>query len=218
MYVLPTLHRIHATNTQYNYDSIQAVISRINPDVVAVEIRPEDETADTSYLKQFYPLEMWMMRYWQPNAVVKGFDWLGKELEGKPVPERYWQDQSWLKALQQKLSADTVYQKKLEACALYTKQRMPALQSSSLKAIMQGTDGQLVRAYYECLTGRLRGSDYEALPNFYAERDKHIQQNVIAISRQYPGKTIVVLTGADHYPFLVDAVRREKDIVLRMPF
>jgi hypothetical protein len=217
VYLLPTLHRMHATNIQYNYDTLQAIVARIQPDVVAVELRPEDEGADTAYLRQNYPYEMWMMRYWQPAGIIKGFDWLGTELEGRPIPTRYWQDHSRIKALQQLLASDTAYSKKLEACTLYTNQRMPVLQSGSLHNILQGNDALLVRAYYDCLNSRLRGTDYEELPHFYQQRDRRLQQNVLSIINSNTGKTIVVLTGVDHYTYMLDALKKAPGIMLLQP-
>ena len=84
VYVIPVLHGMHKTNQQYTYDSIRAMVERLNPDVIAVEIRAEDIDSDTAYLKQNYPLEMWMMRYWFPSATIAGFDWLGKDLAANP--------------------------------------------------------------------------------------------------------------------------------------
>lgn len=217
VYLLPTLHRMHATNIQYNYDTLQAIVARIHPDVVAVELRPEDENGDTAYLRQNYPYEMWMMRYWQPSATIKGFDWLGKELEGKRIPPRYWQEHSSIKALQQLLAADTAFSKKMEACALYNKQRMPVLQSGSINDIIRGNDALLVRAYYDCLTSRLRGTDYEALPLFYTERDRQLQQNVLQIINNNSGKTVVILTGVDHYTYMLESLKKAAGVVLLQP-
>src|SRR5687768_9829702 len=110
VYVIPVLHGMHKTNPLYSYDSVQAIVKRLNPDVIAVEIRAEDIDSDTAYLKQNYPLEMWMMPYWFPGATIAGFDWLGDELAGKPIPARYWKDHSRIKALQRLLGTDSVCQ------------------------------------------------------------------------------------------------------------
>lgn len=210
IYILPVLHGLHKTNPQYTYDSLQAIVRRLNPDVIAVEIRAEDMGADTAYLKQNYPYEMWMMPYWFPSATIAGFDWLGPELAGKPIPPRYWKDHSRIKALQRLLDTDTLYQNKLAACQLYEDERFRILETGSLKTILQSNDAILIKEYYNCLDQQLRGSDYEELTRFYDTRNRHIQQNVLQLARRHAGKTIVVLTGDDHYPYLREYLLRQK--------
>lgn len=210
VYVIPVLHGLHQTNPEYTYDSVQAIVRRLKPDVIAVEIRAEDLASDTAYLKQNYPLEMWMMRYWFPSATIAGFDWLGTELEGKAIPDRYWKDRSRIKALQALLKTDTVYSRKLQACQLYTDQRLDILERESLKGILQSNNAILVKEYYNCLDQHLKGSEYEELTRFYDTRNAHIQRNVAALAEAHKGKTIVVLTGDDHYPYLREYLQKQK--------
>lgn len=217
VYLIPALHGMHKTNVHYNYDSIQATIQRINPDVIAVEIRNEDIIADTSYLKQNYPYEMWMMRYWFPTTTLEGFDWLGAELEGKPIPNRYWQDHSRIKALQKLLNLDTVYSKKLAGCQLYTDQRLAIMNSSTLKGLLQSNDAILIKEYYDCLTQQLRGSQYEELTAFYDTRNQQMMQRLQAILALHAGKRMVVITGDDHAPYL-RAFLAKKGVTLKQPY
>lgn len=213
VYIVPVLHGMHQTNPEYTYDSVRAIVDRLKPDVIAVEIRAEDITSDTAYLKQNYPLEMWMMRYWFPQAAIAGFDWLGEELEGRPIPERYWKDHSRIKALQALLKTDTVYTRKLEACQLYTDQRLDILERQSLRGILQSDNAILVKEYYNCLDQHLKGSAYEELTRFYDTRNAHIQRNVAALAETHRGKTIVVLTGDDHYPYLREYLVKQKVVL-----
>lgn len=210
IYIVPVLHGLHKTNPQYTYDSIEAIVGRLQPDVIAVEMRTEDMGGDTAYLKQNYPYEMWMMPYWFPSATLEGFDWLGGELEGKPIPARYWKDHSRIKALERLLDTDTLYQNKLAACQIYEEERLRILKTSSLKAILQSNDYILIKEYYDCLDQQLRNSDYEELTRFYAERNRRIQQNVLGLAQRHPGKTIVVITGDDHYPYLREYLLRQR--------
>lgn len=209
IYIVPVLHGMHKTNPEYTYDSVRAIVGHLHPDVIAVEIRAEDMNSDTAYLKQNYPYEMWMMRYWFPGATIAGFDWLGPELEGRPIPHRYWKDHSRIKALQRLLDTDTVYINKLAACQLYTDERLAILTRSSLKAILESNNAILIKEYYNCLEQRLQGSQYEELTRFYDARNRRIQQNVEAIAKTHPGKRIVVLTGDDHSPYLREYLLRQ---------
>ncbi len=215
--LIPTLHGLHKSNHRYNYDSLKTAVARLHPDVVAVEIRTEDIASDTAYLKKNYPYEMWMMRYWFPTATIAGFDWLGEELEGKPIPEGYWKEQSRIKALEQLLQGDTVYTTRLKRCQGYVDERLTILKNNSLKGILRSSDAILTKVYYDCLNLQLQGSDYAELPRFYAERNKKMQQRLAALLEQYPGKTLVVLTGDDHYPYLLEYLRRQQ-VTLLQPY
>jgi hypothetical protein len=180
-----------------------------------VEIRNEDIASDTSYLKKNYPYEMWMMRYWFPTTGIEGFDWLGADLEGKTIPGSYWQSQSRIKALQRQLQADSIFTKKLKACDVYTEERIKTLKSSSLKDILQSNESIFVKEYYNCLYQHLQNSDYEELPKFYDLRNQKMQERLIELVNRHPGKTIVVITGADHYSYLFEHLRKQKISVLQ---
>lgn len=205
--LIPTIHGLHRTNHQYNFDSLKTIVKKINPDVIAVEIRSIEVGADTNYLKKNYPYEMWMMPYWFPEATIEGFDWLGDELEGKPIPERYWQEQSKIKKLEQQLDKDTVYGKKFEDCLGYTKERLEILSKSSLKQILSSNDAFFVMKYYNCMKQQLSGSIYEQLPNFYNQRNNEMKSRLESLIQKHQDKKIVVLTGDDHYPYLLEYLK-----------
>jgi hypothetical protein len=215
VYLIPALHSLHKINQQYTYEHLTAIVQKLKPDVIAVEIRTEDIASDTSYLKKNYPYEMWMMRYWFPTTVIEGFDWLGKDLEGKTIPERYWEHQSQIKILQRQLDADSFYIKKLKACDVYTEERMKTLKRSSLKGILQSNESIFIKEYYDCLSLQLQNSDYEELTMFYSLRNQKMQERLIELVNKHKGQTIVVITGADHYPYLFEYLRKQKINVLQ---
>ncbi|MEI6949977.1 hypothetical protein V9K67_22520 [Paraflavisolibacter sp. H34] len=209
VYLVPTLLTLHQTNKQYSYDSLRAVIGRARPDVVAVEIRPEDMEADSAYFRRNYSYEMWMVKYWFPSIIVKGMDWLGDDIAGKPIPYRYWQDVSRIKYLQRRLEIDEAYSAKLKNCQLYDEQRMSYFRFGTLKNIFRSTTDILTKSYFDCLHGQLQGSDYEELTRYYDKRNATIRQNVTNLINDNKGKNIVVLTGYDRYPYLLDHLRRQ---------
>jgi hypothetical protein len=215
--LIHALHGLHKTNNQYSYDSLKAIITRMHPDVIAVEIRAEDVASDTAYLKKNYPYEMWMMQYWFPSATIEGFDWLGTELEGKAIPDRYWKDQSKVKTLERLLDGDSVYSSKANQCQTHVDERMTILKNNSLQNILQSKDASLTKAYYNCLDLQLQGSDYAELTRFYTARNEKMQERLSALVEKYPNKTIVVLTGDDHYPYLLEHLQKQ-NIVLVQPY
>ena len=208
VYLVPVLHGMHKTNVQYNYDSVRALIARTGANVVAVEIRAEDMGRDSNYLKKNYPQEMWMAPHWFPQKEIEGFDWLGADIEGKPIPDDYWQKGSETKRLQTQLGTDSVYSSRIKSCGVYTNARLNVLRARSLKDILASNDALLTREYYNCLELHLRGSDYETLTRFYTVRNQKMMQHLDALLQKHTGKTIVVLTGADHYPYLLDHFKR----------
>jgi hypothetical protein len=62
---------------------------------------------------------------------------------------------------------------------------------------------------------QLRGSDYEELTHFYTERNKRMMQRLGTIIKQHPGKKIIVLTGDDHYPYLLEYLRKQKLVLVQ---
>ncbi len=211
--LLPVLHGLHKTNTSYNYDSLKNLVSRFEPQIVAVEMRQYDLGADTLYLSKNYPREMWMARYWFPGARIEGYDWLGPDLEGQSIPAGYWRTQSPGKLLERQLDSDSVYSGKLSGCNLIVEERLPVLSNGSVNDIIQN-DTTLVRKYYDCLAVQLNGSSYETLNQFYVKRNQMMAAHISQLVNKNPGTRMVILTGADHYPYLLDHLRRLNVVLL----
>ncbi|HAN19697.1 MAG: hypothetical protein A2X13_14345 [Bacteroidetes bacterium GWC2_33_15] len=202
VYLIPSLHGLHKQNQNYSYDSLKLLINRLNPDLIAVEIREIDVPEDTNYLKKNYPFEMWMMKYWFPATKVEGFDWLGEEIEGKLIPLNYWKEISSVKKCEIALSNDSLYKVRISSCDSFGIARMEILKTSSLKEILVSNDAALCTQYYNCYSTLLTGSDYELIPKFNNKRNEKILQNINEIIRKNRNKTIVVVTGDDHYVYL----------------
>ncbi|MDP1795824.1 MAG: hypothetical protein Q8K53_00775, partial [Daejeonella sp.] len=56
--ILPTIHGGHKKNVNYNFEHVRQIIQNFKPDIIALEIRPEDMNRDTTYLKAFFNPEM----------------------------------------------------------------------------------------------------------------------------------------------------------------
>ncbi|MGE5520523.1 MAG: DUF5694 domain-containing protein [Candidatus Dadabacteria bacterium] len=202
VYFLPTLHGIHGVNKQYSFRNLREVIQQLNPSVIAVEIRPEDVDSDSAYIKQNYPAEMWIMRYWFPSAKIRGFDWLGQDIERKPIPANYWKEISPIKQWEKALENDSVYTKKLSTCDTFSNERMSLLKTLSLKELLQSKDEQLTNNFYACLREKLQNTPHQRVVDFYDERNSKILSNINRIISENKGKTIVILIGDDHYQVL----------------
>jgi len=90
--ILPTIHTGHAKNLKYSFSHVTKIIKNFKPDIIAVEIRPEDMDQDTVYLKKFYQPEMIMARMGFPGVQKVGIDYMGSEMDGKHLSADFSRD------------------------------------------------------------------------------------------------------------------------------
>jgi len=103
--IVATMHGLHRDHRGFDYDDLFRLVESFEPDLVGVEIRPEDMDADEDYLRANYPHEMIeLARRYGDSAF--GFDWLGDEIANRPIPVGYWQERSPIKSLERELASD----------------------------------------------------------------------------------------------------------------
>lgn len=207
VYFIPTIHKFHITNPKYSYDSVRAIVQRINPDVIAVEIRDIDIDEDTTVLNNTYPHEFVMIKKYFPNKKIVGFDWWSKDIEttkASDLPQNYFQNMP--KAKQSKLlENDSINRKKMMICMQYQKERAPIIQKMSLKQTLASNDGALVKSYYDCLKMQLEGTPYyDSFVKASEERNLMMLKNIKRIIGENKHKRILILTGDDHFQLLKD--------------
>ncbi len=218
--ILPTIHGGHKKNVNYNFEHVRQIIQNFNPDIIALEIRPEDMNRDTTYLKAFFNPEMIMFRNEFPKAKKYGIDFMGSDVEGKPLPSDFMKDTigefGRFRAMNQKLMRDSAIVK-----ARNTK-GLPALISK--RGLMMGSLGanQLMDGKYDALTEEftigqteiLRNTPYQYYDDFQVLRDQRIADNIKAIVLKNKGKRIIVLTGANHHNRAVKLLGKESSVHL----
>lgn len=204
--VIATMHGLHAKSTTYSYAMLYDLVSRLKPDYVGVEIRQEDLGRDQTYLAANYPEEMIHLAHaWAPKSF--GFDWLGDDVAGAPVPANWWKEGSPIKKLERTLDADPRYQdKQMDAIAA---QEQGVLASATAQSLNDGRYDALSDAYYVRMAQLLSGTPYEALPDFYASRDQHLAKNIADMIQSHPGSRVVIVTGADHRGAIVRYLRKQ---------
>lgn len=210
VYFIPTLHGYHKINEAYSYESLRGLLDTLRPDVIAVEIRPEDVGADSAYLAANYPFEMRMPAWWFPDAMIVGMDWLGDDIAGKPIPENYWKEVSAIKQHEAALRADSTWNARRATCDSLALERLDLLTRLSLRDLLASDDARLTRAYYRCLATQLEGSVHQRILEFYDRRNEAILENIQEILDRHPGKVIAILTGDDHYALLKDRFRHDR--------
>ncbi len=208
--VVATMHGAHADNPRYSYDDLYALVDRFEPDLVAVEIRAEDMARGDAYLSRNYPLEMRQLAARHAGHAA-GIDWLGEELEGRPVPPDYWREQSEIKRLERQLAQET--ELKSPAMDAAGARQLAILESATAATLNDGGYDRASADYYAAFARMVDGTAYQRLSDFYAERDRRIADNagrlvaeMLSRDRQ-PGRAVFVV-GADHRGPLAAALKR----------
>lgn len=208
--VIASLHSRHDHNPLYSYDDLYDRIRAFAPSVIGVEIRPEDIGSDGSYLARNYPLEMRVLAEKYADR-VKGIDWLGSDLAGRPVPANYWRDQSEIKKLSQALSNETDYSDPAMDAA--QKRQLDIIATATPASLNDGRYDDASRDYYAQFARLVAGTRYEKLTSFYAERDRKIAANAADVVAQElesgkAARRIVFVVGADHHGLVVEELNR----------
>jgi hypothetical protein len=218
--ILPTIHAGHKKNISYNFNHVREIIKNFKPDIIALEIRPEDLDQDTIYLHKFYNPEMIMFLNEFPEAKKAGIDFMGKDVANKPLPENFLRDTlnefGKFRLMNQKLMRDSAIIK------LRIEKRLPDL-ISKRGTMMAGLGAnELMTGKYDALTEEftisqariLQNTPYQYYDDFQVMRDQKIADNIKVIARKNKGKRIIVLTGANHRNRAVKLLAKEKFVKL----
>lgn len=218
--ILPTIHGGHYKNPNYNFEHIRHIIQNFKPDIIAVEIRPEDMNQDTTYLRRFYNPEMILFKNSFPEAQKAGIDNMGADMKGKPLPFNLAQDtlNEWGKFLltNKKLMRDSSIIKArtesgMVAIKLKQGKMMGTLRASEL---MTGAYDLLTEEYTNTQTRVLAHTPYSYFDKFNVWRDTQIANNIKSLALKNPGKRIIVLTGANHRNRAVRLLSKVKSVHL----
>ncbi len=217
--LLPTIHGAHKKNVRYSFDHVNRIITNFKPDVIAVEIRPEDMDQDTSYLKKFYQPEMIMAKNGFPGIKKAGVDFLGSEVKGKHLDDDFSVDtvgeMGRFRMMNQRLMKDSAIVKARRAKGMVRlKAKQNELMASlSANEMLSGYD-TVTQEYSQAQTAVLTNTPYQYYDWFSIMRDQKIADNVSEIVRNNPGKRIIVLSGANHHNRLAAAFRKVKAVHL----
>ena len=208
--VLPSVHKLLERNPAYSYRRLYTIVAAFRPDRVGVEIRQEDLARPVDYLARNYPKEMVALAARYGHRVF-GFDWLGDELRGIPVPDDWWAKRSPVKRLERAWAAlPTPNDRRIRQLASELEAlsaRRDALErTASPEALADGSYDKVTADYYAIAARLTRDTPYAAFPHWYAARDRHLADGVVEEVRHHPGCRIAVVTGADHHGAVVAAI------------
>ena len=202
--ILGTLHGLHLNNPAYSFDDIFRIIDQYKPDAAAVEIRSEDIDHSKEYLSKYYPYEMieTKVRY-SGKFPVYGFDWLGDAIKGHPIPEDYFKNHP-VKILEAEYEADNSPQK--DRLEKLDQERMLLITGRTAKECNDGRYDTSCEDYYAQFASAFKGTKFQAISDFYRQRDENIGRNIIGILEQNEGRKIIFLMGMDHRVFAIKTI------------
>ena len=222
--VLPTIHGAHEVNENYTYDDLLQLVKSYEPDVIGVEIRPEDFKLSTDSLDLFYPLEMIMVRDSFPGK-VSGIDYYNEETRNITVSRKMFSDtvseMYSIKRLTQDMRLDSAF------VTSYEKTKIPEIQEEQRRMALNYSAEEFLKGEYDSITGlqyRIEdslfgNSAYAAYPVFNNRRDLQITLNALQLVEENPGKKILLLVGANHRNRLVDSLEnRQVDLIKDLNF
>jgi hypothetical protein len=215
---IAALHQFHAEHPTYGYDLLYRTVDGFQPDYMGVEIRAEDIGADRAYLQRNYPVEMIQLSQDYADGRCFGFDWLGDDIAGQPIPCNYWREVSPYKKLERELGDDPdVVSDELKGLLA---QQAEILGTATPASLVDGRYGAVTRRYYQCLDAMLRGTRYELLAQFRRRRDQEIGRNIRDFVQEHRGTRIALVMGANHLGFAVESLSRHlsgEDAIFERP-
>lgn len=208
--IMASMHQFHKEHPTFDYDKLFLSIEHFQPDHVGVEIRPEDIGADDDYLSQNYPFEMVKLSKDYDNGRCFGFDWLGEDIAGQPIPNNYWKEISLYKKLERELSDATSID--FQELDVLFEQQMEILKTATPASLIDGRYGQVTKRYYQVSDDLLRGTKYEFIPQFRRRRDQEIGKNIVDFIHGHPGTRIALVMGANHHVYALETLSNDLEI------
>jgi hypothetical protein len=201
--ILGTIHGMHKSNEFYSYEDVFSIVDNFRPNVIGVEIRDEDISQTREYLNRYYPYEMVETKFrYENNCSIYGFDWLGKSIEGKLIPEKYFETLD-IKMLEKEFDAAQEYIRVKDMLEVINKIRIQFIINHTVEECNDGKYDIANEIFYSQLEVGLKETRYEQISDFYKERDAQIDNNMIKIIEGNKGKRILFLTGVDHRTFAI---------------
>ena len=217
--IISSLHSAHEGHPGFDYDVLFSLVRDFDPNLVGVEIRPEDVGMSREYLSANYPREMVELAQ-QYRGRSFGFDWLGPDIAGFPIPESYFRDLSITKLSAELAGDEAMMARKPEQIAELEREQSLIIAAATPSSLADGRYGALCRQIDALEQNWLAGSKYEEILEFNRRRDEEIARNLIRFIERHPGHRIVAVMGADHRTFAVEALRdhfREAIEVVAVP-
>jgi tetratricopeptide (TPR) repeat protein len=203
--VVGTVHQQHARNPNYSYRHIAQILSTYDPDLICVEIRPQDFRR-RPYLKEMMLATAWGVTH---GKVVCAID--------------HWNESDSTRQVRERLREQPEYLRK--------QQQLDSLQAASL--VIQSFEEEYGEDFWDSEMGyqfyngpeyneyiseayRLSMEVYGDNPMnlYYQTRNARMLELIRGAMRDNAAARLVVLTGAEHKHFFDRALQRAGDVSL----
>ena len=218
--LLTTIHNAHDTNANYTYQKMLNIIKNFKPDLIAIEIRPEDMSqTDSLYLYTFYRPDMILVKNKFPNIPKVGIDFQGIDMVGKILPLNYRKDTTTANGkaslISRALNRDPVF------VAAYKGSGVAELEKKRLALIATASAQELIDGPFDSYSNLMaeKMDSLRALKPAYAQfqitaafRDQKLADNVKEVILNNPGKRIIALSGVNHHGLYVQVMSKMKGV------
>ncbi len=207
--VVGTIHGRHATHPSYSYRHLARVFEDFDPDVICVEIRPED------FRRSYYLTEMVMATTWglEHDRVVVPIDWWDSANNARDERARFEQADEYpaLAREEERLrKASRIIRDHERQYGSYKKFSRRIHRYGP--AFFNGEDyNDYVRESYR-ISEEVFGDS--AVNLYYRSRNDRMLQRIEAAMAEHVGARVLVVTGAEHKHYFDDALGRRKDVTL----
>jgi tetratricopeptide (TPR) repeat protein len=205
--VVGTIHQRHETNPNYSYADVVRILATFDPDLVCVEIRPQD-FRKVAYLKEMTLATIWGLAR-------------GKEV----VPIDWWDDAENVREVRDKLAQQPEYVEKekqekalLAASSIiihFEKAYGPQEKESQWSARLgyQFWNGPDYNAFYaEVYRISMRVYGDSPINLYYQTRNGRMMELIRNALHDHPGRRTIVLTGSEHKHFFDRELRRDASV------
>lgn len=195
--IIGSLHEYHHKLKGYSFQSIKKLISSKKPDVICIEVKPENYKGKGTKFAPYEYREVLMPFLLKTGAKIEPFDW-GNE------------DWSELMAEQKSLSKDPktsgLFKAIINPVELLLK-HSGSMEIAELdhKFFNSPFMDDWISSAYSLLSEAFPGNKISKIAN---ERNRNMARLLIAAIRRNPGKKILVLVGIEHKYALKDALQQ----------
>jgi tetratricopeptide (TPR) repeat protein len=194
--VVGTIHQRHETNENYTYADIVRILSTYDPDLICVEIRPED-FRKVPYLKEMMLATIWGLSH---GKAVAPIDWWDDTQNAREVRDKLAKQPEYVekeKQLERLLAADEIVKG-------YEKRYGPADKENAWSKNLgyQFWNGQDYNEYYaECYRLSLQVYGDSPFNLYYQTRNTRMMDLIRNAVSEHHSRRVIVLTGSEHKHF-----------------
>lgn len=205
--IVGTIHQMHATDKNYSYADIARILATYNPDLICVEIRPEDYRRN-QYLKEMELAAVWGLSHGKPVAPI---DWWKDKPNDREIRAKLAKEPEYVakqKQLQSLLSHDEIITRFEKRYGSMDDEGKWGAQLGY--RFWNGRDYNSVIAEGYKLSLEVYGDSPFNL--HYVTRNKHMMALIWNAIRENSSHTVIVLTGSEHKSFFDKEFRKSPEV------